>query len=71
MPKSCYSGAFKNINASQMNLCLFLYCFAKQQYDVQKDKDSEGISTGWSDEIRINMVEFCKLAGKRTTWYKI
>ena len=54
-----------------MNLCLFLYCFAKQQYDVQKDKDSEGISTGWSDEIRINMVEFCKLAGKRTTWYKI
>lgn len=54
-----------------MNLFLFLCCLAKQQYDIEKDEESEGTSTGWSDEIRINMVDFCKSAGKKTTWYNI
>lgn len=66
-----YSDAFKNLNATQMNLFLFLCCLAKQQYDVEKDEDSEGTSTGWSDEIRINMVDFCKTSGKKTNWYNM
>lgn len=66
-----YSDAFKNLNETQMNLFLFLCCLAKQQYDVEKDEDSEGTSTGWSDEIRINMVDFCKTSGKKTNWYNM
>ena len=37
-----YSDAFKNLNASQINLFLFLCCLAKQQYDVEKDDETEG-----------------------------
>lgn len=37
-----YSDAFKNLNASQINLFLFLCCLAKQQYDVEKADETEG-----------------------------
>lgn len=64
-----YSDAFKNLNASQINLFLFLCCLAKQQYDVEKADETEGKKTGWSDEIKINMIEFCKVCGKKTDWF--
>ena len=64
-----YSDAFKNLNASQINLFLFLCCLAKQQYDVEKDDETEGKKTGWSDEIKINMIDFCKVCGKKTDWF--
>ena len=60
-----YSDAFKNLNASQINLFLFLCCLAKQQYDVEKDDETEDKKTGWSDEIKINMIDFCKICGKK------
>lgn len=66
-----YSDAFKNLNSTQMNLFLFLCCLAKQQYDYEKDEESEGKETGWSNEIRIDMIEFCKTSGKKTNWYDI
>lgn len=36
-----YSDAFKNLNSSQINLFIFLCCLAKQQYDVEKDDETE------------------------------
>lgn len=44
---------------------MFLCCLAKQQYDVEKDDETEGKKTGWSDEIKINMIDFCKICGKK------
>ena len=64
-----YSDAFKNLNSSQINLFIFLCCLAKQQYDVEKDDETEGKKTGWSDEIKINMIDFCKICGKKTDWF--
>lgn len=62
---SKYSDVFKNLNSSQINLFIFLCCLAKQQYDVEKDDETEDKKTGWSDEIKINMIDFCKICGKK------
>lgn len=29
----------------------------------------KGKKTGWSDEIKINMIDFCKICGKKTDWF--
>lgn len=66
-----YSDAFRQLNSTQINLFLFICCLAKQQYDIRKDEESEGKATGWSDEIKIDMIEFCKTSGKKTDWYDL
>lgn len=66
-----YSDAFRQLNSTQINLFLYLCCLAKQQYDIELDENSNGKATGWSNEIRIDMIEFCKSSGNKTNWYDL
>ena len=66
-----YSDAFRNLNKIQMNLFLFICCLAKEQYDVNKDVETNGKQTGWSNEIKINMNNFMNNIGMKTEWYKL